>query len=177
MKNLRRVVPLALAIAVSFGTMTGIQADPLPSGAEDAAPAKHADWKAKKREHHKRFAEKLGLTEEQQAEMKEIRESFYAVNKAEMDAAKADYKALFQKKRSGELSKEAFRVEKQALKAKYADLHEAKKSLKDAMHAVLTPEQREKAKAMFDRWHDKRGKKCHGKHRSHGQEADVETQQ
>ncbi len=126
--------------------------------AEDAAPVqkpgcsvhkgqRHKMDPAKREEMHKRFAQNLGLSAEQDAKIKSIRESFHEAHKAEFEAMKAKHQEMRKLKESG-ADEQTMAAKREEMKAQFAGLKTAREDLKSQIKAVLTPEQQAKMEAM-----------------------------
>lgn len=178
MQMTRFILPLSLAFAVfSAGFTADVFANPAADwqgpgqqmmahghkGHKNMTPEQR---EAKRAEMKQRFAEKLGLTAEQQSRIDAIHESFRESHKDQFEAMKAKKQELKQLKESG-ASEEEIQARRAALKQEYAGMRAEHEQLMSQVKAVLTPEQVEKFEAMKAEHHqkwEKRGKKgCHGK--------------
>ncbi|HEY2091375.1 MAG TPA: Spy/CpxP family protein refolding chaperone [Thermoanaerobaculia bacterium] len=103
------------------------------------------------RHHHMaKFAEKLGLTDAQKQQAKDIRQADHAANKAlfeQFRAKRHEYRAM---KKANDPNAENAKAE---LKSLHQQLREAHKATRDKIYnTVLTPEQR----AQIDAWRAQR---------------------
>jgi periplasmic protein CpxP/Spy len=120
MKNSRK--SLALVLGAVLLSLPALRAEGPPAGGLGGGPP---DGKREmRREKMGAMAEELGLSEDQKAQMKDVLQQ----EKAELDALRDNTSLAKEDKR--------------------AQLDAIRKSYMEKRHAIMTPEQREKAKAM-----------------------------
>lgn len=153
MTSFKSVLTLATVLALSVSVVSGAFAE----GEKACDKGKHHNKHEKMK---KVWAEKLNLSEEQQAQMEAVHEEFRAEHKAEFDAMKAKWQEYKDMKANG-ASEEDLAAKKASIKAEFAGMKEDKKALKEKMKAILTPEQQAKAEEMKAEWKKKHGEKRH----------------
>lgn len=119
------------------------------AGVAFAAPHQGARQPGGKAAHMRKFAEKLGLTDAQKAQIKAIHQADREQNKqlyADFRARRQEFRQL---KQANDPRAEDLKV---ALKAMHEQIREARKATREQVLNVLTPEQR----AQLDQWRARR---------------------
>ncbi len=116
--------------------------------------ARHAEMKA-------RFAQELGLTQEQQSKIDAIHQAFKESHKAQFDAMKARHEELRRMKENG-ASKEELQAYRESMKQEFQGLKAEREKLVAQINQVLTPEQAAKFETMRaehkKKWEQKRAR-------------------
>jgi Spy/CpxP family protein refolding chaperone len=157
----KRFLVLAIAMAVSAGAASFACAEVTPDGVENpgqAAPQHREHFKQQLEKKHAAFAQQLGLSSDQQAQIKTIIETTRKAN-APLRKAVADNRKMVR-----ELAK-ATPLDEAALRAAIAggetvrtDLAVARIKSQKQINAVLTPEQQEKARQLHKKSPDRQHK-------------------
>ncbi len=99
---------------------------------------------------HKKMGEALGLTQEQQGKLKALKEGKKANFKSKMQASHEKRKALHDYMASDDATESGAMAKQRELNALQAEIGEMKVRSFFEMRSILTPEQRQKMKAMHD---------------------------
>jgi Spy/CpxP family protein refolding chaperone len=155
---------VAVALSVSMLTLSPVAfTESAEPGTQVKKPCEKKGWGHKRGMHHKKMAEKLNLTPEQQEQMKALKKSFYEQNKDALGEMKASYKKLRDLKQQGNASPEEVAALKASLKQQREALKPQSEALRAQMKTILTPEQVQQMEA----WKQKRLEK-HQKHNKSG---------
>lgn len=101
------------------------------------------------------MAEVLGLSPDQQAELKAIREKHQAALKADHDATRAQAEAFHRAMQDPKASEAQLRQAFDQMNAQRFRALLDRRALRQEMRAVLTPDQQAKAEAMRAAFHDR----------------------
>ncbi|MFQ3581983.1 MAG: Spy/CpxP family protein refolding chaperone [Chloracidobacterium sp.] len=140
--------PLAVAFALAL-TLTGVLGGVAYAAGRDRGPGHFMGF------FMKRMAAELNLTEEQQAQIRQILETERATAEPLMKQLKAGHDQLRTLGLDGIFNEAQVRVIAQQQAQTMTELIVSKERVKAQVAAVLTPEQRERAKQMLDRFHQR----------------------
>jgi periplasmic protein CpxP/Spy len=105
----------------------------------------------------KKLAEKLGLSDAQKAQIKDIKKATREANAAFFDQARATRKEFWEAKKAGDTAK--MDSLKPTLDSQRAQMKDIRKAEMAKITSVLTPDQQAKLDAMKAEWKAKRGNK------------------
>jgi Spy/CpxP family protein refolding chaperone len=126
------IVPLALGLSM------------MPASSQDAPKPRIRPGEMRERMQG-RMEKALNLTEAQKASVKEIRAKHKAALESKRDAAMAAHKAFMEAFRKPEAKAEDLRTLHRAMADANLEAMLEHRAVRDEIHAILTPEQREKA--------------------------------
>ncbi|OYT71925.1 MAG: hypothetical protein CFK52_06725 [Chloracidobacterium sp. CP2_5A] len=138
--------PLAVIAALTLA-LTSALGSVAYAAARDRGPGRFMGFFVK------RMAAELNLTEEQQAQIRQILEAERTTAEPLMKQLKAGHDQLRALGADGIFNEAQVRVIAQQQAQTMAELMVSKERTKARVAAVLTPEQRERAKQMMDRFH------------------------
>ena len=105
----------------------------------------------------KKLAEKLGLSDAQKAQIKDIKKSTHEANAAFFEQARATRKEFWTAKKAGDQAK--MDSLKPTLDSQRAEMKDIRKAEMAKVLSVLTPDQQAKLEALKAEWKAKRGNK------------------
>lgn len=105
-------------------------------------------WESKHKKMHQRFSKELKLTPEQNVKIEAMHKAFKEEHKAQLNAMKVKWGELKELKKSGKATPEELKTRKAAIKEEFSGLKSDRQKLMDQIKAVLTPEQTQKLETM-----------------------------
>lgn len=136
MKNMNKVMTMAAVLALS--TSLAIAA---PHGGRGGRAGKHG-----RGEFGARFAEKVGLTDAQKEQIKNIRQNNREANKAFFEQSRETFKQFREAKKANDTAK--LEQLKPLLEEQRAKMKQFRQTERDQILSLLTPEQRTKFDAL-----------------------------
>jgi Spy/CpxP family protein refolding chaperone len=147
----KRFLVLALAMTVSAGATSFAYAEVTPDGVDNsgqAAPQHKEHFKQQFEKKHAAFAKQLGLSSDQQAQIKTIIETTRKANEPLRKAVADNRKKARELAKAAPLDEAALRAAIAGGEAVRTDLAVARIKSQKQINAVLTPEQQEKARQL-----------------------------
>lgn len=153
MQTARKIYSAVLMVAMICGTLSAKVYAASTDNANTTLKLaqnkdKGKDRKAACQARHQKKMQELGINQQQQDQIKALKEAYRSQNKPALEAMKANWMQLKELKKSGNANPEEVSAIKAQLKTQREALKPQREALRNQIMALLTPEQQTKMKAL-----------------------------